>query len=667
MKALLGTVALAAWPSFFMGALAGQDVNGNDVLVLGDTVPIDGPDTYWTPLHSCPLPCDDQPPANWTVYPSPERLELCNKPMLFDIAIYTPVKNAGFTKVRACTANGYDEDEESEEEERASRALRRRADSPCVASTSKESKKSLQLGRQGSTSDKIDVALGALEGLKARFDVESSCGNSVVFSWHNGTVAAIWAGSAFRKDSLSSAVESLVADIRDEGVSEAMTAQLCNDDRNSNHMLGITIDTTGDLASVQKTVVSWTDGECVSDLDSSLENVKVWEKADFETTIARNSTSRSVERRDLHARADCRTLKAYAGDTCPKLADRCGISPADFTKYNPGSGFCSKLEPEQMVCCSAGTLPDIRPKPDADGNCAYYFVPPDDNCSKISARNGLTIENLEEFNVGKTWGWVGCGDLPHSINICISEGKPPLPAEIPNAVCGPMKPNSTAPRPGQELEDMNPCPLNACCNIFGQCGISGDFCIKKAGPTGNPGTAPIGFWGCVSSCGMDIVNNDQAPGEFGRVGYYESWNYNRECLNLRAANANTDGSYTIIHWSFVEINTGDWTVKVVDEYNQWEDFKALPNVKRVISFGGWGYSTLPETYDILRQAMSPANRNTFGNNVASFLSAEGLDGVDFDWEYPGVRLLAWHYLIFTNASTGYGYSRHSSRSGTGWY
>ena len=33
--------------------------------------------------------------------------------------------------------------------------------------------------------------------------------------------------------------------------------------------------------------------------------------------------------------------------------------------------------------------------------------------------------------------------------------------------------------------------------------------------------------------------------------------------------------------------------------------------------------------------MLPSNRDTFATNVAKFLSDNNLDGVDFDWEYPG--------------------------------
>jgi len=134
---------------------------------------------------------------------------------------------------------------------------------------------------------------------------------------------------------------------------------------------------------------------------------------------------------------------------------------------------------------------------------------------------------------------------------------------------------------------------------------------------------------------MEIVKGD-APGSYGRIGYYESWNFNRPCLHLRASNANTDGTYTIIHWAFAEIHTSNWTVKITDPHNQWEGFKGLEGVKKIISFGGWAFSNEMPTYDILRQAMLPANRALFANNVAAFLAANNLDGVDYDWEYPGV-------------------------------
>ena len=173
-------------------------------------------------------------------------------------------------------------------------------------------------------------------------------------------------------------------------------------------------------------------------------------------------------------------------------------------------------------------------------------------------------------------------------------------------------------------------------------GISGDFCTEKKSTSGNPGTSGLQN-GCVSNCGIEIKNKGTAPKSYGRVGYYETWNFNRPCLKQQVENANTDGSYTIIHWAFAEVNTADWSVKIRDDYNQWSKFKKL-SAKKVISFGGWGFSTEPETYDILRKAMSPTNRDKFATNIANFLNKEGLDGVDIDWEYPGVG----SYMIIPN-------------------
>jgi hypothetical protein len=206
-----------------------------------------------------------------------------------------------------------------------------------------------------------------------------------------------------------------------------------------------------------------------------------------------------------------------------------------------------------------------------------------------------------------------------------------------NAVCGPTKPGTRPPTGNQKLADLNPCPLNACCDVWGQCGIDQNFCIDKRGPANNPGTAPAGQNGCVSHCGVDIVNNNASPLNVQRIGYYETWNWDRPCVHLRAANIDTE-IYTHVHWAFATI-TPDFNVAINDTWKQWDDFKSLPDIKKIVSFGGWGYSTDPATYEVLRQAMNPTNRNTFATNVVKFLNANKLDGVDFDWEYPGVCLL----------------------------
>lgn len=125
----------------------------------------------------------------------------------------------------------------------------------------------------------------------------------------------------------------------------------------------------------------------------------------------------------------CKTTKVVEGDGCGSLADKCGLSPADFTEVNPGKDLCAKLVPGQHVCCSRGDLPDLRPKPNPDGSCATYTTIADDNCSKIGANFGLTQQELEDFNK-KSWGWNGCNLLFPDYTMCVSEGTPPMPAPV---------------------------------------------------------------------------------------------------------------------------------------------------------------------------------------------------------------------------------------------
>jgi chitinase len=58
-------------------------------------------------------------------------------------------------------------------------------------------------------------------------------------------------------------------------------------------------------------------------------------------------------------------------------------------------------------------------------------------------------------------------------------------------------------------------------------------------------------------------------------------------------------------------------------------------VKKILSFGGWSFSTDHDSSPIFAQGVSSANRELFASNVVQFLTDNKLDGLDFDWEYPG--------------------------------
>lgn len=201
-----------------------------------------------------------------------------------------------------------------------------------------------------------------------------------------------------------------------------------------------------------------------------------------------------------------------------------------------------------------------------------------------------------------------------------------------------MKPGTTMPAAGQGLASLNPCPLKTCCSNWGYCGVFSSHCEIHAPQDAGPGAKlPGSQTTCVSNCGLELKSNSGPPAKFSRIGYYESFNFERDCLWLKAKNANTDGSYTHMHWAFGDIDKPSWKIVVNDTHNQWADFKKLP-LKRIMSLGGWAYSTEAPNAFTLRSAIID-NREQFATNVAEFVKSEGIDGIDIDWEYPGVSPL----------------------------
>lgn len=214
-----------------------------------------------------------------------------------------------------------------------------------------------------------------------------------------------------------------------------------------------------------------------------------------------------------------------------------------------------------------------------------------------------------------------------------------------------------------------------CCNIHGQCGLTSDFCVEAPADTGAPGAAKPGSNGCISNCGSRIVNNAEAPAQFISIGYFEAWNMDRRCQHMDISSMNnlrvtppTGSGYTHVHFAFPNI-TWNLEVDVSNFTKQFDGLKKLntfiTNKKRIISFGGWAFSNDAPTYQILRFAVSTeANRQKLARNVVNFVNEHGLDGVDFDWEYPGVSVLSTPRCSPQQALTvpsGFRHSWHTRR------
>jgi hypothetical protein len=304
----------------------------------------------------------------------------------------------------------------------------------------------------------------------------------------------VYVGAGFQNENVGSSAVQLFQDyIRSLNSStQSIAMQLCGGKFRGNHTIGIIATSNGTFGIIQDAFKSWDVNQCLSFGES--ENITsavtlttpLITPGSIATKINATShaagansvmsrLSRSMAKAlPLSRRSECRTERVRLYEGCPEMAQKCGISGHDFMKYNPAPGFCTSLLPGQPVCCSSGTPPDIRPKPNADGTCYWYKVNADDYCSTIAAAHGLTLQDLEDFNK-KTWAWTGCGVVWAETRICLSSGRPPMPAPVSGTVCGPQVPGTQPPGEGTDLASLNPCPLNACCDIWGQVSSSPQY------------------------------------------------------------------------------------------------------------------------------------------------------------------------------------------------
>ncbi|KAE8149794.1 hypothetical protein BDV25DRAFT_172654 [Aspergillus avenaceus] len=577
----------------------------------------------YNPSEPCPRQCGlvGTNPQNWAVYYSLEALDRCNRPMLLDFMLEADLNEShARNKIRACSIWG---------------------DNIPIPETSAPGPDSFpenvtlqKIEYEGGSGDKWSAARALFNlqrYLERRTEFEH---NVIVFAKYGDAMVGYFGGAQMDNQRMAASVlPSLIQHIGSEGMSNGLAEQICGRGRNAHQTWGVMVSFDGTVTTVQDAVRTWSSGHCLQPVPVTLKVASSRGSMIPITAYSRRSGTAQVQVSSLHRRAECSTTKVVAGDSCGTLASRCGVTGAEFEKFNPQEGLCSGLRPGQHVCCSTGTLPDFTPKPNPDGSCATYTVQADESCETIATANSLTVDDLESFNK-KTWGWNGCKTLWQDTKICLSKGDPPMPNPLANAICGPQVPDTEPPTDGTDLASLNPCPLKACCDIWGQCGITAEFCTESSSESGAPGTAAPEENGCISNCGTSVERSDP-PETYLSIGYFEGYNLGRRCLNMDVGQIDTE-KYTHIHFGFGTL-TEKFEVKVGDTLSQFEfeQFKQLTGVKRILSIGGWDFSTSPETYMIFRDGVKSENRKQLAENIATFVKDNDLDGVDIDWEYPG--------------------------------
>jgi GH18 family chitinase len=151
--------------------------------------------------------------------------------------------------------------------------------------------------------------------------------------------------------------------------------------------------------------------------------------------------------------------------------------------------------------------------------------------------------------------------------------------------------------------------------------------------------------------------NTDFTSEPATLAYYEAFSNQRPYLNLDPQAISTleaiggengsfgiDSAWSHIHFAFANI-TEDFQVDIGSVKDEFEGFKKLEKPKdqagveinqgKVLSFGGWSFSTDQDSYAIFRKGVTDAQRSQFATNVVKFVKDNNLDGLDFDWEYPG--------------------------------
>jgi len=133
------------------------------------------------------------------------------------------------------------------------------------------------------------------------------------------------------------------------------------------------------------------------------------------------------------------------------------------------------------------------------------------------------------------------------------------------------------------------------------------------------------------------------------VGYFANWTYARDAKCRYTVEDIDPMLFTHLNFAFARVDGGDQanpTFKLapfdakadLGPNGQYARFTALrkknPNLKLLLSVGGWTHSDPPYSWIFSAMAETPARRKQFIDSAVKYLRENGFDGLDLDWEYP---------------------------------
>ncbi|KAF4586078.1 glycoside hydrolase family 18 protein [Ophiocordyceps camponoti-floridani] len=254
-----------------------------------DSLPTGNRTGYYPDLNNCPPACLDYANIHsWTTYHSLERLRRCKKPMLLDLTVSQPVNDPLSTILfRVCTLEPVPEDDPRKSlppmanPKKDTRLWRPSLEyEPACIQTGVEklAKLSLMMSTKERNSSGEDVAR-LVEGTRDYFNARDNCNENFIFGYHGDIVVGVYIGESLGKPTANSALNIVADEIRRHGtLPNQITSNMCKG-RLSTRSFGVFIDTSGNLALVQRIVLAWSQGYCLSSYSEDFRqmgNYPIW-------------------------------------------------------------------------------------------------------------------------------------------------------------------------------------------------------------------------------------------------------------------------------------------------------------------------------------------------------------------------------------------------------